>query len=97
MSKIGSYKDMTVEVTIKNDDAVVAQCSVTNHCIHDLEVLPEYRRLGYAKRMIRVLQRFYEADWLWVKADNVEAVALYNNLGFQIVEIDDGYYKMKLE
>ena len=91
------YEHMTVEIQIKDGDRMVARCSVTDHCIHDLDVHPDYRRRGYAKRLIYVLERNYDADRLWVKADNVEAVALYNNLGFQIVEIDDGYYKMKLE
>lgn len=91
------YEHMTVEISIKDNNRTFARCSVTDHCIHDLDVHPDYRRRGYAKRLIDVLERNYDADRLWVKADNVEAVALYNNLGFKIVEIDDGYYKMKLE
>lgn len=90
------YEHMTVEIQIKDNDRTVARCSVTDHCIHDLDVHPDYRRCGYAKRLIDVLERNYDADWLWVKADNMEAVALYNNIGFKIVDIEEGYYKMSL-
>jgi ribosomal protein S18 acetylase RimI-like enzyme len=36
----------------------------------------------------------FDADWLWVEADNKEAVALYTGLGFKIAEKDGNYYKM---
>lgn len=89
-------KQMTVELKIKDGEEVIAECSVTNHCIHDLEVSKKYRRKGYATRLIDVLKREFDAEWLWVKTDNHEAVALYNNIGFRIVEVYDGCYKMKL-
>ena len=96
MYNSNTYEHMTVEIRIKDNDRTIARCSVTDHCIHDLDVHKDYRRRGYAKRMIGVLERNYDADWLWVKADNLEAVSLYNNLGFRIAEIEDGCYKMKL-
>ena len=91
------YEHLTCEIKIKDGKKVIAQCSATDHYFHDLEVHPDYRRLKYATRLLDILKREFDADRLWVKADNVEAVALYNNLGFKIVEIDDGYYKMKVE
>ena len=91
------YEHLTCEVRIKDGTKVIAQCSATDHCIHDLDVHPDYRRRKYATRILNILRREFDADWLWVRSDNEEAVALYNNLGFKIVEIDDGYYKMKRE
>lgn len=91
------YEHLTCEVIIKDGNDIVARGSATDRCIHDLEVHPDYRRKRYATRIIDMLKREFDADRLWVKADNVEAVALYNNLGFKIIEIDDGYYKMKVE
>lgn len=90
------YEYLTCEVRLKDGRTVIAQGSVTNHCIHDLEVHPDYRRKKYATRIIELLKSEFDAEWLWVKSDNEEAVALYNNIGFKIVEIDDGYYKMQL-
>lgn len=97
MYAVDPYEHMTIEIKIKDGEQVVAKCSATDNCIHDLQVHTDYQRRGYAKRLISVLEREFDANWLWVKADNMEAVSLYNNLGFKIIEIDDGYYKMKVE
>lgn len=97
MKSNNPYEHMTVEIAIYDGDEIVAKCSATDHCIHDLQVHTDYQRRGYAKKMIGALERNFDANWLWVKADNMEAVSLYNNLGFKIIEIDDGYYKMKVE
>lgn len=89
------YEHLTCEVRIKDGEKVIAQGSATDGYIHDLEVHPDYRRQGYATRLISILRREFDPEWLWVAADNMEAVALYNNYGFKIAEISDGYYKMK--
>lgn len=85
----------TCEIRIKDKDKVIAQASATNNYLHDLDVDEEYRRMGLAKTMISFLEREVNAKWLWVKSDNEPAVALYNNLGYKIIEIVDGYYKMQ--
>lgn len=89
-----SFENLTCEITIRDGDTVIAHGAATNHCIHDLDVHPNYRRCGYATSIIGTLMCEFDADWLWVEADNKEAVALYTGLGFKIAEKDGNYYKM---
>lgn len=89
--------DLTYEIRIKDGDYVLAKGCATAGCIHDLYVHDQHRRKGYATAIANILIKECNANWLWCRANNEEAVALYNNLGFKITKIDDGYYKMSLE
>ena len=89
--------DLTYEVRIRDGDYVIAKGCATSGCIHDLYVNEKYRRKGYATQIVKLLMDKYNANWLWCKDDNKEAIALYKKLGFRISKIDDGYYKMSMK
>lgn len=89
--------DLTCEVRIKDGDYVLAKGCATAGCIHDLYVHDQHRRKGYATQIVKILMNECNANWLWCRSNNEEAIALYNNLGFKIDKIDDGYYKMSLK
>lgn len=63
------------------------------HIMH-LAVLPEYRRKGIAKFLVKKLINDYSAEQylLEVRASNVEAINLYKELGFMNTGIRKNYY-----
>lgn len=81
--------------TVSEGDCEIAVGSVTDGCIHDVEVAMEYRRHGYGTTLVKSLM-LLGGRWMWVAASNMPAISLYSHLGFQIVEIDGAYYKMQL-
>ena len=86
---------MTKTVTISEGDCEIAVGSVTDGCIHDVEVAMEYRRHGYGTTLVKSLM-LLGGRWMWVAASNMPAISLYGHLGFQIIETDGTYYKMQL-
>ena len=86
---------MTRTVTISEDDCEIAVGSVTDGCIHDVEVAMEYRRHGYGEMIVKSLMLF-GGRWMWVAVSNMPAISLYRSLGFRIAETDGGYYRMQL-
>lgn len=86
---------MTRTVTISEGDCEISVGSVTDGCIHDVEVAMEYRRHGYGTTRVKSLM-LLGGRWMWVAVSNMPAISLYSHLGFQIVEIDGGYYRMQL-
>jgi len=70
--------------------------------ILNVAVKPEYRRMGVAKRLLRVFLDFAEANrlaflTLEVRASNYGAVALYGGLGFRSVGRRRNYYECPKE
>ena len=53
-----------------------------------LGMLPRYRRKGYCKRLLNMVIHAAAGRgvWLNVLESNIEAIALYNNLGFDVYE-----------
>lgn len=87
---------MTRTVTIFEGDRDIAVGSVTDGCIHDVEVAMEYRRHGYGTTLVKSLM-LLGGSWMWVAVSNMPAISLYSSLGFRIVETDGGYYRMQLD
>lgn len=87
---------MTRTVTIFEGDRDIAVGSVTDGCIHDVEVAMEYRRHGYGTTLVKSLM-LLGGSWMWVAASNMPAISLYSSLGFRIIETDGGYYRMQLD
>ena len=87
---------ITTEISkiIDNND-VAAYGRLTEDCIHDLEVDPDYRRQGFATDILRELIQL-GGKRLWVKTDNNAAISLYKKIGFVIFKEDGGYYEMRL-
>lgn len=87
---------ITTEISkiIDNND-VAAYGRLTEDCIHDLEVDPDYRRHGFATEIVQELIQL-GGKRLWVKTDNDAAISLYKKLGFTVVREDGGYYEMRL-
>ena len=86
---------MTRTVTISEGDCEIAVGSVTDGCIHDVEVAMEYRRHGYGAMLVKSMM-LLGGSWMWVAASNIPAISLYSSLGFRIAETDGGYYRMQL-
>lgn len=69
--------------------------------ILDIAVLPQYRRQGIAKEMLKQLiakhkkntQKNSTKIFLEVAQDNTHAISLYDKLGFKIQSIRKNYYK----
>jgi [ribosomal protein S18]-alanine N-acetyltransferase len=65
--------------------------------IVDLATLPEWRRKGAASELLRALELRYQlagvgALYLEVRADNLAAIALYTQLGWQQTRVRRRYY-----
>ena len=88
-------KNKTTEINLKIGCDVVAHGGLTGSCIHDLEVKQEYRRQGFATEILRILV-LMGGSWLWCDWTNIPAVKLYEKFGFEITELDGGFYKMCL-
>lgn len=87
---------ITTEISkiIDNND-IAAYGRLTEDCIHDLDVNPDYRRRGFATEILRELIQL-GGKRLWVKTDNNAAISLYKKIGFVIFKEDGGYYEMRL-
>lgn len=91
----GDTERLTTEVAmLKNNRDVVGRGRVTGGYIHDLEVIPEYRRRGIATWIVTNLVTLGGA-FLWVAKDNEPAIALYRKLGFRVDTEEEGYYRMR--
>jgi [ribosomal protein S18]-alanine N-acetyltransferase len=65
--------------------------------IMNVAVAPDYRRQGIAKRLLEELFRLTEDDsrrgyTLEVRVSNLDAIALYESVGFQATGLRRGYY-----
>jgi len=64
------------------------ECEILN-----LAVLPDLRRLGIGRALVRTLaESFPGAIFLEVRPSNSGAIGLYKSLGFQEVGLRPGYY-----
>jgi len=89
--------DITKEIRLSLDNhSFIAQGRLTRNWIHDVEVLPEYRRKGYGSRIMEDLIDL-GGNILWVHKDNTPAIKLYEKFGFAIVLQNGDYYRMKLK
>jgi ribosomal protein S18 acetylase RimI-like enzyme len=89
-------RDLTSEIRIlKDNHTEIAHGRMTDGCIHDVDVHPEYRRCGHGTEIVSRLIDM-GGRYLWVASDNQPAVELYLSLGFHIEQESNGYYKMSL-
>ena len=85
---------MTTTIRITGRENNIASGSVTDGCIHDVEVSSNYRRQGYGTKLVKSLVKL-GGNWMWVAASNQAAISLYQSLGFRIVESDGGWHRME--
>jgi len=90
----------TFFVTEAQDGTIIGYCAaveeVTRAHLISIAVLPQYRRQGIGKALVRVLisslgPRVTEVR-LEVKGGNIEARKLYESLGFRSEGLIEGYY-----
>lgn len=67
----------------------------------NITIHPDYRRLGIAKKALQAIEqtcieRNFGRILLEVRQSNVEAVSLYQVVGFQQIGIRKGYYQLPL-
>ena len=67
----------------------------------NITIHQDYRRLGIAKKALQAIEqtcveRSFERILLEVRQSNVEAVSLYQAIGFQQIGIRKGYYQLPL-
>ena len=60
--------------------------------INQIEVLDNYKRKGYASKMMEYLLKQNKSITLEVKENNIPAINLYKKYGFKQVAIRKGYY-----
>lgn len=78
----------------------ITACSVLDELnIDSVAVLPEYRRMGLAKSLIRktVSLKNPSAVFLEVRQSNRAAIALYESLGFEKTGLRKNYYQHPVE
>ena len=80
-----------------NDGEIIAECicyeydTISNFdwvLISDIQVLPEYRRQGFASKLIETVEQHTPKDkglYLLIKTDNKPAINLYKKQGFEII------------
>lgn len=61
--------------------------------INQITVFDNYRRHGYASKLMRYLLKKNKNISLEVKCDNIPAIKLYEKFGFKKVAVRKGYYK----
>lgn len=60
--------------------------------INQIEVLNDYRRKGYALKLMNYLLELNKPISLEVRCDNIAALSLYEKVGFKKVSERRGYY-----
>ena len=88
-------KNQTIQIVITKDNSIIAKGSITNKCIHSIDILPEYQHQGYGKTILKQLIKL-GGNWLWVNINNSPAISLYTQFNFQIIDQTNDFYKMKL-
>ena len=73
-------------LTKEYDDGVI---------IDELYLEDEFRGKGIGTSIIKQLEKDNSIIYLWVYKDNVNAINLYEKLGFKIIENTESRYKMK--
>lgn len=86
---------ITTNIAIRVNGNVVASGSLTDECIHEVEVAEKYRRQGYGTMLVKKLISL-GGRWMWVNSNNQAAMALYTHLGFEITGVDGGFARMQL-
>lgn len=85
------------------DDGILGYVLFTPSSAHrarvmSLAVSPQYRRMGVAKRLMRgsfdvLRERGFRKVGLEVRVSNTPAQSLYEDLGFVLTGVDEGYYE----
>lgn len=90
------YLDFTDEVDfyeIRDNDTLVGfvNCDLEESCIYlcAIEILPEYRRRGYAKKTIKRIFQIYNKNLMCGECINLRACNLIRNLGGEIKPFDE--------
>ena len=87
---------LTTEVSIlRGNKELIGKGRVTGDVIHDLDVELKYRRHGIATEIVRKLIGL-GGRRLFVDVKNMPAIRLYQKCGFEIVDDDGRFYKMRL-
>lgn len=78
----------------------ITACSVLDELnIDSVAILPEFRRMGLARRLINetVSRKKPSSVFLEVRQSNLGAIALYESLGFEKVGLRKNYYQQPVE
>lgn len=90
-----------LNLKLTRDDALVAfaitQVVLDEATLFNIAVHPTYQRQGHGRRLLEQLIETLEARgittlWLEVRASNANAIALYEQLGFNEVSLRRNYY-----
>lgn len=77
---------MTAKVTVLDGAVPVGSGSVTDGCIHDVDVVASHQRQGIGTKIIKAL-RILGGTWLWVDTEDNGALKFYEKCGFEIEEL----------
>lgn len=101
--KVINNTEIKTQYRYFNDGEIIAECicyeydTISNFdwvLIADIQVLPEYRRQGFASKLIETAEQHTPKNkglYVLVKADNKPAINLYEKQGFEIIKS----YKIK--
>ena len=66
---------------------IIARGSLTDDCIHDVDVTADYRGQGIGTKIINAL-RSIGGEWLWVDTEKLDVVRFYEKCGFEMEDPD---------
>lgn len=80
-------------VYVKDCELTIGEGHVTDGCIHDVEVHEKYRNRGVATNIVKQLVNL-GGNWMWVAVNDIQAIRIYESIGFRVSEKDGDYFKM---
>lgn len=92
---VNAYRQATVHLihTLEGDEIVGFSCTRGAGYLLFLAVHPEYQGLGFGRELIAVVAEEHETVTCHARVTNAEALAFYEELGFEIVRRIDHYYE----
>ena len=80
-------------VYVKYRELTIGEGHVTDGCIHDIEVHEKYRNRGVATNIVKQLVSL-GGNWMWVAVNDIQAIRIYESIGFRVSEKDGDFFKM---
>lgn len=75
-----------IEIMVNDFKIGEAEVDIKNKMLSRLVIFEPYRNTGYGKKVVELLINKYGCNNLWVNADNKNAIHVYEENGFKIVE-----------